>query len=166
MNSVSKKYSSAKSTITALILGAAIIAPVAYAGHHALTEEEAKAAVEARQANFKSMEKLLKPMIGIARGKSDMDAALVEKNAAEMALLASKLEALYKHDTSSFDIKNRSDSKIWASAEDFAAKSKALLDASTALEAAGKKGDAKGIKVAIMGVGKSCKSCHTEYRTE
>ncbi len=131
-----------------------------------ITLEKAQSAVEARQKNFKSMEDLLKPLIGMARGKSDMDASIVTSNAQELAKAAQSIEELYALDTGGFEIKNRSDEKIWSDLENFLSLSKNLETAAMALETAGQTGDTKKIKKAIMAVGKSCKSCHTEYRTE
>lgn len=160
------KIVSIKIAILAATAGLSVGGLGAMADEASIDKAQAKAVVTARQDAFKELEDLIKPMAGMARGKVDMDTNLVAKNAARMETISADLTAMFETDTSGFEIKNRSDAKIWSSLDDFNSKIDALTQAAGVLEAAGLAGDAGGIKKAIVGVGQSCKSCHTEYRTE
>ncbi|MFC7292625.1 c-type cytochrome [Hirschia litorea] len=160
------KLVSIKTAIIAATIGLSAGAMGAMADETSLDKAQAKAVVTARQDAFEELKDLMAPLGGMARGKVDMDAGLVAKNAAQMATVSASLHEMFEVDTSGFDIENRSDAKIWSSMDDFTAKIDALTQASGVLEAAGVAGDAGGIKKAIVGVGQTCKSCHTEYRTE
>ncbi len=160
------KLVSIKSAIIAATIGLSAGAMGAMADETSLDKAQAKAVVTARQDAFKELEDLIKPMAGMARGKVDMDTDLVAKNAARMETISAELTAMFEADTSGFEIKNRSDAKIWSSMDDFNSKVDALTQAAGVLKTAGLAGDAGGVKKAIVGVGQSCKSCHTEYRTE
>lgn len=152
--------------IGATVIGGSLAGMSVMADEGALTQEQAQTAVDARQAAFDDLKTNFKPLGGMLKGKVAMDADLVATNAASMAEISKTLTALYAIDTSGFSIENRSDVKIWTSMDDFSAKAVALENAALALNTVAQSGDEKAIKAAMINVGQTCKSCHTEYRTE
>ena len=139
--------------------GSAVAAP-------AKTEADAKAAEEARSAHFKDIGKTWAPIAEMLKRKQPYDAAVVEKQAAEVAEKAKKIPALFEVDTRDFkDLKTEALDGIWTGQADFSAKAEAMSRAAQALSDASKDGgDAAAFPKNAAAVGKACSACHDTYR--
>lgn len=122
--------------------------------------------VKRRQSVYKDMGAQMKPLAGMARGKTDIDASVVVQNAVNVKALGQQLPALFAVDTRGTSVETEADPKIWDNISDFSAKMDSMISAAAALEAAGRTGEADAIKKAIGGLGRTCKSCHDDYRTK
>ena len=127
---------------------------------------EAQAAEDKRAAHFKEMGKAMEPIGNMLRRKQPYDAAIVEKQSAQIAELAKKIPPLFDVDTRGFkDVKTEALDGIWTSLADFKAKSDGLVTAATALNAASKgAGNAATFTKDASAVGKACSACHDNYR--
>lgn len=115
-------------------------------------------AVIARQDLMKTFGGAAKTLGGMAGGEVAFDAAAAE--AAKAALLAGSAEIVAKFEANNADPGSKSKPEVWTNWEDFAAKSKAMTDAATALDAT----SVDGVKAGMAAIGGSCKGCHTAYR--
>lgn len=131
-------------------------------------EQAAKSAVETRQGLFKVLSSAMGPIGGMLRNQVPFDAALVEKNAARIEVLAGMIPDLYQNDTRQFhgNLKTGSLDGIWNSQADFKAKADELAKAANALVAAAKTGDKAKFTPAAAAVGKACGNCHDSYRAK
>ena len=149
-------------------VAAGLLASAAVWAAPAKDEAEAKKAIETRSAHFKDMGKAMEPIAEIMRRKAPFDAAVVEKQSAQITELSKKIPALYEIDTRQFkDIKTEAVDGIWASQADFNAKADGLTKAATALNAWAKPGaDAAEFTKNAAVVGKACSACHDNYRVK
>lgn len=86
--------------------------------------------------------------------------------AAAMAEASSKTKAVFEKDTRGMEGYTKAKDSIWENWEDFASRlDKLEVDAHAFAEAA-KTGDMSKIGPAMGAVGKNCKSCHDEYKTD
>ncbi len=131
-------------------------------------EAEAKKAIETRSQHFKDMGKAMEPIGNMLRKKAPYDAAVVEKQSAQIAELAKKIPALYETDTRQFPaIKTEAVEGIWAAIPDFNSKADGLNKAALELNAKSKGGgNAESFTKDAAAVGKACSSCHDNYRVK
>ena len=134
----------------------------------AKNEAEAKTAVETRSQHFKDMGKAMEPIGNMLRKKQPYDAAVAEKNSAQIVDLSKKIVGLYEVDTRQFPgVKTEALDGIWTSQADFKAKADDLTKAATALNEASKGGgDAASFTKTAAAVGKACGTCHDSYRVK
>jgi len=149
-------------------IAASLVASAAVWAAPAKDEAEAKQAIEARSAHFKDMGKAMEPIGNMLRRKAPYDAAVVEKQSAQIAELAKKIPALYETDTRQFpNIKTEAVEGIWASKADFDSKATGLEKAAMELNAKSKGGgSADTFTKDAAAVGKACSSCHDSYRVK
>ena len=151
--------------ITAATLFVAIAASsLAFAGSHGGNKDQQKDAMEYRQSTFKMVGQHFGAMAAMVKGKVEFDAATFTKNADAVAMLSQL--APYGFATEGAHKKSRAKKAIWKNKEDFAEKVTAFQTASAALAEAAKSGDADKAKAAFGAAGKSCKGCHTDYRSK
>jgi len=126
---------------------------------------DAKKAIEARQALFEDIKKANAPLAAMLKREREFDAAVVATNAAQLQTLLTKIPAAFAVDTHAFkDTKTQARDNIWAGPADFKAKADDTAKAAGALVEAAKTGD-KGATLKAMGaMGKSCGSCHDNYK--
>jgi cytochrome c556 len=123
-----------------------------------------KTAIEARQAVFKLINNQNAPVGAMLRGGS-FDAALVERNAGRIKVLADMIPELFARDTRQYkDAPTRALDGIWTSQADFKTKAEALGTAATALAAAAKTGDRTAVQNAVRTLGGTCGACHDSFR--
>ena len=93
----------------------------------AKNDADAKAAEDARSQHFKDMGKAWEPIANMLRRKIPYDAAVVDKQSAQVAEMSKKIPSLFEIDTRAFkDLKTESLDGIWSSVPDFNSKSEAL----------------------------------------
>ena len=134
----------------------------------AKNDAEAKAAEDARSQHFKDMGKAWEPIANMLRRKIPYDAAVVDKQSAQVAEMSKKIPSLFEIDTRAFkDLKTESLDGIWSSVPDFNSKSEALTTALLALTEAARGGaDAAAFTKSAAAVGKTCSACHDSYRVK
>jgi cytochrome c556 len=128
---------------------------------------EAKTVIEARQKVFEDMKKAYEPMTDMLKRKREFDAALVATNSAQIQALAQKIPAHLAVDTHTFkDIKTVARDNIWTNLPDIKAKSDALVTAAGNVAKVAAGGDKATTMKAIPEIGKSCGSCHDDYKDD
>lgn len=129
-------------------------------------EKRAAHAIKTRQAIFTLMGSNMGPLGGMARGNVPFDAELVGKNATRIAQLADMVTDSFKLDTSESSIASESLDNIWDELENFEKKVAANQAAAKELIAVASTGNEGDTKKAIGALGKTCGSCHDDYRVE
>jgi len=128
---------------------------------------EAKTVIEARQKVFEDMKKAYEPMTDMLKRKREFDAALVATNSAQIQVLAQKIPAHLAVDTHTFkDIETVARDNIWTNLADIKAKSDALGTAAGNVAKVAAGGDKATTMKAIPEIGKSCGSCHDDYKDD
>ncbi len=127
--------------------------------------EAAQEAAATRAGIFKLVRMYFGPMYGMARQQIPFDAALVERNAGKIAVLATMIPDAFRQDTTAFDISTGSLPGIWANKDDFMTKAGALNDKAQALAVAAAQGEG-AFGNAFGEMGAACKACHDDYREE
>lgn len=156
MSSAIFKHSIPLAVAATLILGA---------GSPAFADDDpGKAAIKYRQSIWSLVGANMKPMGGMMKGKIDWDGKRFASMAADMNALAS-LDHLRGYPEDSDEGKTKAKPEIWLNMDDFKSKladfTKAAADLDKAAAAGGDKGS---VKKQFGALGKSCKSCHKEYR--
>ena len=129
--------------------------------------DEAKVAIDRRQAVFDLIEWNFTPTIGaMLKNKMKYDAAVVQKSAARLELLAPMVTEAFATDTrgKAAGVKTRAREGIWTNNADFKAKNDDFIKAVAGLSAAAKGSDEKAFKQAAAAVGKACGACHDSFR--
>lgn len=132
----------------------------------ALSDKQAKNAVEFRKSIFQLVKSNVGPFGAMAKGQMPIDEALIEKNATRLHQLSLMLPDYFVADTRNNDVQTSALDKIWDNPGDFnqkaqnmTTKSKELLDA-----VQNKKSDEYVGKMrAIFG---TCKACHDDYKAD
>lgn len=148
-----------------LALSAAAIALAAVVVAGDASAQSAEDAVAARQSQFKLLAFNVGPLVGMAQGNIDYDAAAAQAAADNLAAVVSLDQSRMwpeGTDTMSMD-GTRALPSIWDDPDDFVAKLTALRDGVTALQAAAGQ-DLNALRGALGGVGGACTACHEANR--
>jgi len=132
----------------------------------AKSQKHANKTLKMRQAVFSLLGSNMGPLGGMMKGKVPFNAKVVEKNALRINQLSMMIADYLKTDTSKYKLKTEALDNIWTEKEKFAQKIEALSKASKALHKVANTGNEKAIKKAIGAVGKSCGSCHDDYKAD
>jgi cytochrome c556 len=100
----------------------------------------------------------------MANGKAPYDAKVAAESAELLARLANQPWPAFMEGTDKGDTKAQPD--IWKEMDKFKAGATTMQEEVTKLNAAAKSGDPAQLKAAFGPVGKSCKSCHDNFRKE
>ena len=130
-----------------------------------LTREAALKLMHDRHENYEKIGKAFKTA-GRALKSDTPDPAVLRTSAATIAGLAPQVSGWFPTGTGPDVGKTMARPEIWQKPEDFAAKTKNLLDAASAFDAAAKAGDMTAIQASFGALGKTCKVCHDSYRNE
>jgi len=107
------------------------------------------------------------PIAGMARGSVPFDAAVAERNARRIAMLATMIpERFAAMDTREYDVKTEALPIIWEQPDDFAAKAKALQDAAITFAELAATGDQATTLGGLRAFGGTCGNCHDTYRED
>ncbi|WDE07580.1 cytochrome c [Thalassomonas viridans] len=128
--------------------------------------KHAKKATELRQSVFSLLGSNMGPLGAMARGKMPMDPVAVEKHAMRINQLSLMIADYSKTDTSGFKVQTGALDKIWQHPQDYKKRIDDLTLASANLQKVAEGKDAKAIKGAIGGVGKTCGGCHDDFKAE
>lgn len=129
----------------------------------AASGEQAKAIMEERHEGMEDIGDAFKAINAQLKG-STPDVPAIQKDSATIATLAEKSATWFPPGTGPDVGKTRAKAEIWQKPEDFAAKDRAFLAATTAFRAAAESGDINAIKAQAGELGKACKACHDPYR--
>jgi cytochrome c556 len=132
----------------------------------AKSEKQAIRATELRQSVFSLLGSNMGPLGAMAKGKIDVDAALVEKNATRINQLSLMIADYTQTDTSGFNVETKAKDVVWKEQDKFASNIEKLTAASSALIVAAQSKDESAIKKAIGGVGKTCGGCHKTFQAD
>lgn len=148
------------------LIAASTILLASFSTSAALSDKQAKNAVEFRKSIFQLVKSNVGPFGAMAKGQMPIDEALIEKNATRLHQLSLMLPDYFVADTRNNDVQTNALDKIWDNQGDFnlkaqnmTIKSKELLDA-----VQNKKSDEYVAKMrAIFG---TCKACHDDYKAD
>ncbi len=148
------------------LITASTILLASFSTSAALSDKQAKNAVEFRKSIFQLVKSNVGPFGAMAKGQMPIDEALIEKNATRLHQLSLMLPDYFVADTRNNDVQTSALDKIWDNQGDFnykaqnmTTKSKELLDA-----VQNKQSDEYVGKMrAIFG---TCKACHDDYKAD
>ena len=161
-----------KSFSKTLVLIASTALSVVVSSHTTAEEHEDKEhkraayAVDVRQSLFTLMGSNMGPLGAMARGKIPVDAAVAEKNATRIAQLAEMITDSFQRDTRAHDLETAALDGIWDNFARFEEKAAATTEAASALASTATAGNEGSIKKAIAALGKTCGSCHDDFKEE
>ncbi|NQY48459.1 MAG: cytochrome c [Colwellia sp.] len=155
-----------KKSLLAITVATSLVAATAAMAQPASSEKHAVYATELRQSIFKLLGSNMGPLGAMAKGKTPVDATIVEKNATRINQLSLMIADYTRTDTSKFDVKTEALAKIWQETDHFNKDIDKLTLASAKLIAAAKSNDESAIKKAIGGVGKTCGGCHNDFKKD
>ena len=127
-----------------------------------------EAALKLMHERHEGMEKIGKATKALSREvKADApELATVRSSAATIAELAPKVSAWFPKGTGPDVGKTHAKPAIWEKPEDFAAKVRSFQAAAQKFNATATAGDSAAIKAGFGDLGKTCKACHDNYRSE
>jgi cytochrome c556 len=149
-----------------LLSAAVCAAALALAGGAALAAVNAKAVIETRESNFKTMGKAMKAMNdGLKADAPDM--AAIAANAATIRGFAPKISTWFPKGTGpEAGVKTEAKAEIWTDPAGFAAAASRLEPEITKLETLARAGDVAGARAQFRIVGGTCKGCHDKFRED
>ncbi len=143
---------------------AALVAGLATALPAAAQFQKPEDAIKYRKAAMTVMATHFGRVAAMANGRVPFDAAAAQANA-DIVLTLSKLPfAGFVEGTATGDTKAKPE--IWSEPDKFKAGATKMQDEVAKLNVAAKTGNLDQIKAAVGEVGKTCKSCHDNYRKE
>lgn len=143
---------------------AALVAGLVTALPAAAQFQKPEDAIKYRKAAMTVMATHFGRVAAMANGRVPFDAAAAQANA-DIVLTLSKLPfAGFVEGTATGDTKAKPE--IWSEPDKFKAGATKMQDEVAKLNVAAKTGNLDQIKAAVGEVGKTCKSCHDNYRKE
>ena len=129
---------------------------------NALAQAKPEVLVKQRQSAMTLIGKYWGPLNGMAQGKVPFDAAVAQRNAGYLQVLAQMPWDGFTENTKDTQEKNRALPAIWAEPAKFKQASELLVSTTAKLPAAAK--DEASFKAAAAEVGKACGGCHDNFR--
>lgn len=120
--------------------------------------------VTKRKAIFKQFTKTLEPMGMVARGRKDYNPREFNINALELQKLTSQPWPLFTADSNYPPTLAKP--AVWEKSAEFKLAQDKFQATIASLVQASQGSDLDGIKTAVDGVQRSCKSCHEQFRNE
>ncbi|MCC5860433.1 MAG: cytochrome c [Gammaproteobacteria bacterium] len=151
-------------TVKRVLTCVAVAATLGVVGS-AIADQPFETEIEARQGQFKLLAFNLGPLVGMARGDIEYDAATAQASADNIAAIASlQQDRLWPAGSDSESVSGtRALPEIWEDTDDVMAKFEELRQAALAMqEAAGSGLD--GVRGQLRTLGAACSSCHDAYR--
>lgn len=121
-----------------------------------------KQAIKARQAAFTLMATNIGPLGAMAKGKKPFNQEEFAMRAANLQILSDMPWEFFIPD--SHKGKSKSKKAVWENPDDFKKKADEFKQEVAKLVEASKGGDQKAMFMQVGATGKSCKSCHKEYK--
>lgn len=149
-----------------LIMSAALAASVFVSGVAIADADKAHERIlKYRQSVFAIVGNNMGALGAMAKGKAPWNNDVVAERAADLAAVAN-LNIMRGFPEDSDHGRTRAKPDIWLNSDDFAAKMDDFVKAANALNKVAASGDQGAIKKGIGALGKTCKSCHKEYKTK
>lgn len=145
-------------TAAAMLLGASLSLPAA------AQFQKPEDAIKYRKAVFTVMGNHMGRLGAMANGKAPYDAKAAAESAELLAHLANQPWAAFMDGTDKGETRAQPD--IWKQMDKFKAGATTMQEEVAKLNTAAKSGDPAQLKAAFGPVGKSCKSCHDNFRKE
>lgn len=145
-----------------IIVGTAVALFAASAMAHKMSLDSAAEAIAYRQASFSLLAANFGDLAARVQGKKPFDAAIVASRVSNVSALAQmpwEAFAVAGSDQGDTDALPA----VWQKAAQFDAARGQFLKAVAELQAAG--GDQKALAAAVGAVGKSCKACHSDFKS-
>jgi cytochrome c556 len=156
----------AKFGLVAACAMAGVSTVLAQGGGPPSPEKVAETATLTRQGLLKVVAWSFGP-VGAMLKNAPFDAAVAQKSAARIKVLATMLPDAFDIDTHTTGKgPTKAKENIWTNKADFASKAEDLSKAAAALEEAAKTGDKDATIKAARGVGGACGACHKAYRED
>jgi cytochrome c556 len=156
-----------KLTSTKIITACAIILATNSAiANTAQSEKHANKATDLRQSVFSLLGANMGQLGAMAKGKIPVDAKIVEKNATRINQISYMIDDFTKTDTTAYKVDTAALAKVWSERTAFENKINNLTLASAKLVKVSTSGDESAIKAAIGGMGKTCGSCHDDFKAD
>jgi cytochrome c556 len=153
-------------TLIASTIAIAVLSCGIAAAQPAANEKHAAWATKVRKSVFTLLGHNMGPIGGMLKGKVPFNAEVVANNATNINQLANMIAGASKVDTSKFKVDTEALDSIWSQPEDYAKKIEALVSASSELSAIALNGDEKAVRKAMGAMGKTCGSCHDDYKKD
>jgi cytochrome c556 len=130
-------------------------------------EEQAVNATENRQAVVKLLGVNMGQIVGMARGAVPFDAAIAERNAHRIAMLAPMIpERFAAMDTREFDVETEALPIIWDRLDEFSGKADNLVKAANTFAELAASGDQATTLGGLREFGGACGNCHDTFRED
>ena len=153
--------------ISILVLFGSAVAAAAGAQEAPTPQEQAEDATATRQAVFKLLRFNIGPIVGMARGEMEFDAAIAERNARRIAALAPMItEVLGAMDTREFDVETEALPVVWEKPDELAEKMQALIEAANTFADTAAGGDQAATLGGLRALGGACGNCHDVFRVD
>ena len=154
-------------SISVAVLLSTILVFSATAAQDPTPQEQAVSATSTRQAVFKLLGYNMGMIAGMARGMIEFDAAIAERNAKRIAVLAPMIpELLAAMNTREFDVVTEALPVIWDRMGEVEIKAQNLVDAANTFAALAAGGDQRATMGDVRALGGACGSCHDEFRVD
>ncbi len=127
-------------------------------------EDMAEHALEYRQGVYNAMAWSFGPMVAMVKNEMPYDAELFTKHAERVAYLSHLPLEGFIPDSRIGDTTAKQE--VWDNADDFRAQMETMIDEAQKLLTVAQAGDLDAIRPQFGALGKSCKNCHDDYRTE
>jgi cytochrome c556 len=158
-----------KTIITAslLLAGAGAFLSASAQQEEPTPEQLAVSATETRQGVFKLLSYNMGTISGMARGTVEFDAAIAERNATRIAMLAPMIPELFAaRDTRAFAVETEALPLIWDSMDEFNQKAVNLVNAANTFAEIARAGDRTATIAAVRAFGGACGNCHETFRAD
>ena len=150
----------------AVLLGS-VLALTATAQEAPSPQERAEDATATRQAVFKLLRFNIGPIVGMARGEIEFDAAKAERNARRIAALAPMIPDVFgAMDTREFDVETEALPVVWEKPEELAEKMRGLVEAANTFADTAAGGDQAATLGGLRALGGACGNCHDVFRVD
>lgn len=153
--------------ISLLIAGSTGLYSVSAQQSEPTPAEMAAQATNTRQALFQVLFYNLNMVSGMARGTVEFDAAIAERNAKRIAVLAPMIPEMFEaHDTRAFDVETEALPIIWDRMDEFAERAMNLENAAKTFAEIANGGDRSAIIGGLRAFGGTCGNCHETFRID
>jgi len=151
---------------TMALLGT-VLAHTASAEEAPSPAENAENATTNRQAVFKLLGYNMGTIVAMAKGNIGFDAAIAERNATRIAMLAPMIpELLGAMDTRQFDVETEALPGIWDNMDEIADKAQSLIEAANTFADIAATGDHGATMGGLRAFGAACGNCHDTFRVD
>jgi len=156
-----------RTLISIVLLLSPVLVPSSNAQEAPPPEVRAEEATITRQGVFRLLAFNIGPVVGMARGDIDFDAALAERNARRIAALAPMIPDVFAAmDTRTFDVETEALPVVWDNTDEFSDKARNLVEAANTFADIAAGGDQRATMGGVRALGGACGNCHDTFRVD